>query len=302
MRLFPEWVREIRGRDASFFIEKLSARQNPKQSLRILEVGGGDGYIASLVHAAGFEIKSTDPSPREPLVYPVEVMEASRLPYDDNSFDAVISSNVLEHIKNLPESFAEMMRVLKPNGIMIHSMPTLACSIVTTLTAPPMLVRTWYYFLTGQLRPSESKPQRLPERLPLAKQINRRPRLARFCYRTLYAVWQLQPLRAIRFRYGHGEARGPIDELIMWRESKWRRRFEAAGLNVQEVHCGDLCCSMNKILPYKFMGLRGWLARHGWASTAFYLVAPAASETGADDESGKSIARRPAVMATPSAQ
>ncbi len=302
MRLFPEWVREIRGRDATFFIEQLSARQNPNQSLRILEIGGGDGYIASLVHDAGFEIKSTDPSPREPLVFPVEVMEASRLPYDDNSFDAVISSNVLEHIKNLHDSFAEMTRVLKPNGIMIHSMPTPACSFVSTLTAPIMLLRTWYYFLTGRLQPPEGKPQRLPERLPLAQRINRHPRLARFCYRSLYALWQLQPLRAIRFRYGHGEASGPIDELIIWRESKWRRRFEAARLDVHKVHYGDLCCSMNKLFPFKFMAFRSWVARQGWASTAFYLVSPAASQTSGNGASSGSGAPRPVEMAAASAQ
>jgi len=274
VRLFPDWVQEIRGRDATFFISQLSDRQKSSESLQVLEIGGGDGFIASLVHDAGFDIKSTDPSPRSPLQFPVEVMQASRLPYDDNSFDAIISSNVLEHIKDLPESFAEMKRVLRPGGMMVHSMPTPACSLVTTLSAPLMLLRCWYYFLTGRLRPPTDKRHQLPSRLPFARRINRHPRLASFCYKFLYACWQLQPLRAIRFRYGHGEASGPIDELITWREARWRQRFAAAGLDVRDVHYGDLCCSMNKIFPFKFMALRAWVSRHGWASTAFYSATP----------------------------
>jgi len=39
-----------------------------------------------------------------------------RLPFKDNSFDALFSLNVLEHIRKPFESSAEMLRVLKPGG------------------------------------------------------------------------------------------------------------------------------------------------------------------------------------------
>lgn len=41
------------------------------------------------------------------------------LPYQDNSFDSVISSGVLEHVPNDYESIKEVYRILKPNGYFI---------------------------------------------------------------------------------------------------------------------------------------------------------------------------------------
>jgi ubiquinone/menaquinone biosynthesis C-methylase UbiE len=44
------------------------------------------------------------------------------LPYDDNSFDAVIGSGVLEHVPNDSESLKELYRVIKPGGFFIMTM------------------------------------------------------------------------------------------------------------------------------------------------------------------------------------
>jgi SAM-dependent methyltransferase len=43
----------------------------------------------------------------------------SLLPYDDNSFDAVIGTAVLEHVSNDSESLKELHRVIKPGGAFI---------------------------------------------------------------------------------------------------------------------------------------------------------------------------------------
>lgn len=42
-----------------------------------------------------------------------------RLPYDDNSFDAVIGTAALEHVPNDSESLKELYRVIKPGGVFI---------------------------------------------------------------------------------------------------------------------------------------------------------------------------------------
>jgi ubiquinone/menaquinone biosynthesis C-methylase UbiE len=41
------------------------------------------------------------------------------LPYDDNSFDAVIGTAALEHVPNDSESLTELYRVIKPGGVLI---------------------------------------------------------------------------------------------------------------------------------------------------------------------------------------
>lgn len=43
--------------------------------------------------------------------------------FRDNSFDIVLSNHILEHIKNEKKFFEEIMRVLKPNGKLILSVP-----------------------------------------------------------------------------------------------------------------------------------------------------------------------------------
>ena len=42
-------------------------------------------------------------------------------PFEDNSFDYVISDQVLEHITMPEQAIKEALRVLKPNGIAIHT-------------------------------------------------------------------------------------------------------------------------------------------------------------------------------------
>ena len=68
-----------------------------------------------LAHVLGFGDENiTDAS------YPeVNVLE---LPYDDESFDAVISDQVLEHVEGDPQrAINEAYRVLKPSGISLHA-------------------------------------------------------------------------------------------------------------------------------------------------------------------------------------
>ena len=44
-----------------------------------------------------------------------------RTKYDDETFDIVYSTSVLEHIKDLDKAFIEMYRILKKGGLMIHN-------------------------------------------------------------------------------------------------------------------------------------------------------------------------------------
>jgi arsenite methyltransferase len=47
--------------------------------------------------------------------------EAAHLPFDDATFDAVMSSQVFEYLDDVSSALAEMFRVLKPGGrVLIH--------------------------------------------------------------------------------------------------------------------------------------------------------------------------------------
>lgn len=49
--------------------------------------------------------------------------DARRIPFDDASFDRVIASEVLEHIPDDDAAIAELVRVLRPGGVMAVTVP-----------------------------------------------------------------------------------------------------------------------------------------------------------------------------------
>jgi SAM-dependent methyltransferase len=49
--------------------------------------------------------------------------DASRLPFADRSFDVVVASEVLEHVRDDAEVLAELARVLRPGGTFVVTVP-----------------------------------------------------------------------------------------------------------------------------------------------------------------------------------
>ena len=50
--------------------------------------------------------------------------DSLRLPFKDNSFDKIICSEVMEHVPDPDQGIQEMVRVLKPGGLMAVTVPT----------------------------------------------------------------------------------------------------------------------------------------------------------------------------------
>jgi SAM-dependent methyltransferase len=48
-----------------------------------------------------------------------ELATGGRLPFDDSSFDAVLSTDTFEHVMDLEGAFREIARVLKPGGVFL---------------------------------------------------------------------------------------------------------------------------------------------------------------------------------------
>lgn len=46
------------------------------------------------------------------------------LPFEDSSFDAIVSNMVFEHVMHPEEVLSELHRVLRPGGVMIHMWPS----------------------------------------------------------------------------------------------------------------------------------------------------------------------------------
>ncbi len=81
---------------------------------KILEVGSGRGYLQDIVD----DYTGLDLSPSVARFYhkPFVVGSATEMPFADNTYDAVWTVWVLEHIPQPEKTFAEIRRVLKPGG------------------------------------------------------------------------------------------------------------------------------------------------------------------------------------------
>ncbi len=95
----------------------------------LLDVGGGPGYFAAAFASAGFTYIGVEPDPAEMHAGPAEndgvatYVRASgiALPFDDDSVDVCLSSNVAEHVSEPWRLGREMLRVTKPGGLVVLS-------------------------------------------------------------------------------------------------------------------------------------------------------------------------------------
>ena len=109
------------------------ALTNLPEHARILELGCGPGLLweENLNRIpTGWNITLSDLSPGmldaawrnlvvTGRVFKFEEIDAQSIPYEDETFDAVIANHMLYHVPNRPKAIAEINRVLKPGGRLI---------------------------------------------------------------------------------------------------------------------------------------------------------------------------------------
>ncbi len=188
---------------------------------RILEIGGGTGYQASQLAADGYDVASIDVMDSvyvDKQDFPVQAYDGRNFPFPDSSFDIVFSSNVLEHVKDLPQMHAETRRVLKPGGYCIHVMPTGAWRFWTNLANYIELIQRLVFL----------SPRLLPRGIS-------RNALARVKH-------AFGETRAIVKQYAkvprHGETGNAISEIHTFSAGYWLRHFKSQKFLVDE--CGPI--------------------------------------------------------------
>lgn len=123
--------RQFYGRVASVCVEELgnaSARPNA-----ILDVGCGTGHFLLALEArigerarlCGMDFSTEAIQLAREVVPEAELREANAyaLPYPDSTFDLTTCLEMLEHIKRPLDAIAEMLRVTRPGGGLVFTVP-----------------------------------------------------------------------------------------------------------------------------------------------------------------------------------
>ena len=95
---------------------------------KILDAGAGEGYFLSSIQSnQKFGIELSEIRVKTALkLFPkltIGVSDVRKMPFDDNSFDIIVCSEVLEHVDGFLNAIEEFKRCIKPDGIIILSFP-----------------------------------------------------------------------------------------------------------------------------------------------------------------------------------
>jgi len=112
-------------RRARRIIEELELKNDEK----ILEVGCGNGYYLNLLNKLGFSLtlvgidndKLALKDAKKIIGSRIKLVlaDANKLPFEEQSFNKVIISEVIEHVEDEEKVLSEIYRVLKPGGVMV---------------------------------------------------------------------------------------------------------------------------------------------------------------------------------------
>jgi len=118
-----------RYRNVIFLLRKKLGSLKDK---KILDIGCGDGVLSYMLAKEKAIVSGVDTSDiaiayakEKTKKMQIDFRQASayELPFDDSEFDAIVSSDVIEHLQDVNQYLKEIKRVTKKDGVIVLSTP-----------------------------------------------------------------------------------------------------------------------------------------------------------------------------------
>ena len=221
-----------------------------ESGLRVLEIGGGDGFQARMLANWALDVVSLDipDRPRSDILhFPVQDYDGKTLAFPDGYFDLVFSSNVLEHVRDLDHLMCEMRRVMTRDGLMIHVLPSSVWRFWTSATYYPYVLRR----ILGAWKRTAASP--VDSEMGVERAHSRR---------SLIGSLVAGP---------HGEYPSALAELYFFSRARWRQFFERARLEVISMRPAPFFYTGYLTLPLGLSARRRLSRVLGAAATTFVL-------------------------------
>ena len=115
----------------------------PKLSWKVLDVGTSTGSNLRLLNNMGFEdVTGLDLNPEairfcaEKGLGDVKLGDVENLPFENETFDLILATDIIEHVDDDGRAVRELQRVLTPGGKLLITVPAFRHFGGTTTTLP----------------------------------------------------------------------------------------------------------------------------------------------------------------------
>lgn len=123
-----EYARFLAGQAEGFFGKYVNYLSRCPAGGKILDAGCGTGQVVARLESLGFnpigiEVSHPNVQAAAGITSRCQLYDGRVIPFENDSFDAVGSFNVLEHVEDPEGYIVELVRVLKPGGQIVLSSP-----------------------------------------------------------------------------------------------------------------------------------------------------------------------------------
>ena len=217
---------------------------------KVLEIGGGSGFQASLISKHVDEIVSIDVYSHPIPVAEVKVYDGINIPFPDKYFNAVFSSNALEHIQDIDGIMLELKRVLKDNGVSVHIVPTVSWRIFTSLAHYPGIPRLlWSNYQNLKTKITLSAVSQAPTPEPRDETKPSSLGLINIQWiLNIFTHFKLKWIKSILLSPRHGERGNALTEAWFYRSKWWQSVFKKNGMVIKDEFPLGLFYTGNTVL------------------------------------------------------